>query len=318
MSNNKLLSIILLSYYSEERIKIAYDKIKLLLDEEEIPFELIVMDDGSKDNSYKIALGLEKRYDNVRAYQLSRNYTSFYSAFAGVSICKGGCATLIPDDEQQPYSTLVEAYRLWEQGHKIIIPNRISREDSINKYFFSNLYYKIMNSFSVIQYPVGGCDTFFIDREIIDILNTRIHPINTCIITEILRLGFDTYFLPFERPLGLNGHGSRWSWKGKVKLAKDMFFSSSSFPIKLIMNMGLWISALSIIGIFFYLYIGIFGNWQFWGINVRGWLSIVLLIMFFGGVILFSLGIIAEYIWRIYEEVKDRPGYIIKQKQDNN
>lgn len=88
---SSLLSIILLSYYSRERIERCFDKLSQLLDRERIPFEFIVIDDGSRDDSYQMALELEKKHSNVRAYQLSRNYTSHYSVFAGLSVCKEKC-----------------------------------------------------------------------------------------------------------------------------------------------------------------------------------------------------------------------------------
>lgn len=315
-STHKLLSVILLSYYSKERINKCYQDVNSLLSKEHIPFEFIIMDDGSTDESFAIALELEKTHKNVFAYQLSRNYTSNYSWLAGLSVCNGGCALAIPDDEQQPYQSIVEMYRLWEQGHKVIIPNRITRDDPFFTSFFSVCYYKIINALSEITYPQGGADLAFIDREIIDILNSRIHPINTAVVPEIFRLGFSPVYFPYERPLGLNEGNSRWSFKKKLRLAKDVFLSSSTFPIKFISGLGMFFCLISIIGIIFYTYIRTFGNANFWGASMPGWTSIIILIMFFGGIILFSLGIIAEYIWRIYEEVKNRPGYIIKKKAE--
>ena len=312
--NSKLLSIILLSYYSRERIRNSYQAIKQLLDNERIPFEFIVMDDGSEDDSYTIALELEREYDNVYAYQLSRNYGSIYSCFAALSLCSGECALPIPDDEQQPYETIVKMYRLWEKGEKIIFPIRATRDDSITQTFFSNLYYKMMNSVSDIQYPPGGADLAFLDREVIDILNSRIHPRNTMFVAEVLNLGYNPYFLPYDRPIGLNKGKSRWTFKKKIRLALDSLFSNSTFPLRLISYMGVLISLLSFIAIVFYGYIGIFGNRQFWGIEIPGWVSLMLIMFMLGGLILLSLGIISEYLWRIYDEVKDRPGYIIKKK----
>lgn len=170
-----------------------------------------------------------------------------------------------------------------------------------------------MNRFSDVKFPVGGADLFFIDREVIDIVNSRIKPINTSSIVEILRLGFKPYLYAYERPLGTN-EKSRWTLRKKIRLAKDTFFSSSSFPIKLIFNLGLFISVISFLLIVFYLYIKLFGNPFYWDVSQKGWTSLVLLICLFGGLILFSLGIISEYIGRIFEEVKNRPAYIIKKK----
>ena len=315
---SSLLSIILLSYYSRERIERCFDKLSQLLDRERIPFEFIVIDDGSRDDSYQMALELEKKHSNVRAYQLSRNYTSHYSVFAGLSVCKGACAMPMVDDEQQPYQTVVDMYRLREQGEKIIIPYRLNREDPWLSKFFSLTFYRIMNAFSDIKYPVGGADLFFIDREIIDILNTRIHPINTSSIAEVLRLGFNPYYYAYERPLGLNQKKSRWTFRKKLLLAKNNFFSASTFPIQLITYTGLLFFCLSFLAIIFYTYIALFGNQNFWGVRIPGWTSIIILIAFFGGMIMLALGVIAEYIWRIYEEVKGRPGYIIRSKDGDD
>ncbi|MFW5804156.1 MAG: glycosyltransferase [bacterium] len=310
--DNRLFSIILLSYYSEERIKGVYEKVKVVMEKENIPFELIIMDDGSKDNSYQISLQLEKSDKRVRAYQLSRNYTSHYSKFAGFSVCNGACATSLSDDFQLPLDVLVKSYRLWEKGERVIIPFRHKRYDSKIKSYFSNFYYNLMNRFSEVNFPKGGADGFTIDREIIDILNNHIRPKNTSTTVEVLRLGFDPVFIPFERPKTNNK--SRWTFNKRIKLALDTFLSSSSFPIKLITILGFLSVILSFIFIIFIFIIKLSVKNSFLGLSVPGWASSFVLISFFSGLILFSLGIIAEYIWRIHEEVKDRPGYIIKKK----
>ncbi len=312
---DKTLSVILLSYYSKNKLVVAAQKLVSLFVQNNIPYEIIIMDDGSQDESYEIACSLEKENQNIKAFQLSRNYTSHYSIFAGLSVCTGACAAAVSDDEQQPYSTLVEMYRLWEQGNKVIIPYRNGRDDPFFSKIFSVGFYSIMTKLSDIKLPKYGVDTFFIDRELVDILNERIHPIRTTSITEILRLGYNPVFLPYFRPLGSN-EKSRWTFKKKRKLAKDFFFSSSVFPISLITRLGLFFSLFSILLILFYLYGRLFGSDDsFWSLKkVPGWTSTVIIISFFSGLILFSLGIIAEYIWRIYEEVKNRPGYIIKKK----
>lgn len=315
MRSNKKLSVILLSYYSSARIRPVYDELSRTFSEAAIPFELVIMDDGSKDDSYQVALQLERDTTNVQAYQLSKNYTSHYGIFAGLSVCTGGCMMAIPDDEQQPYELLVDCYRLWEKGEQIIIPFREERKDNFFSTLWAVSFYKIMNYLSDVKLPPLGADTFFIDREIIDIVNERIHPINTTSITEVIRLGFQPHYLAYTRPRGIEKK-SRWTFKKKYKLAKDYFFSSSTFPIKFITYLGIGFSFFSFVTMLIYIYAKLFGNPNYWDLEqAPGWTSTVLLISFFSGLILFSLGIISEYIWRIYEEVKARPGYIIKQKQ---
>lgn len=308
-----MLSVILLSYYSNSRLITVYEKLNGELSKNNIPFELIIIDDGSLDNSFDIATRLAEERTNVQAYRLSKNFTSHYAIFAGLTKAAGSCVTVIPDDEQQPYETLVSMYQAWEGGSKIVIPHRVSRGDSFFSKSFSQVFYRLMNRFSEVHFPIGGADSFLIDREIVDILNTRIHPINTTSITEILRLGFEPTLLAYYRPRG-NNQKSRWTVKKKINLAKDFFFSSSNFPIKVIFNLGLFFSVFSVLIILIYTYAKFFGNSEFWRLTeVPGWTSIIVIISFFSGLILFSLGIIAEYIWRIYEEVKNRPGYIIRK-----
>lgn len=315
MRNNKMLSIVLLSYYSETRLKGVYERVKTKMELENIPFELIIIDDGSKDNSYKESCSLEELDGRVRAFQLSRNFTSHYARFAGFTLCQGDCAVGIPDDLQLPLEVVVKMYRLWENGSQIIVPFRASRKDGILSDMFSGLYYNIMNMISDIKFPKGGADGFFIDREIIDILNERIHPINTSTIVEVLRLGFDPVFIPFDRPSSKSK--SRWTFRKKLRLAVDTILSSSSFPIKLITLIGFVSVILSIISIVLMGTLKLSGNQRLFGFVVPGWTSTFILISLFSGLILFSLGIIAEYIWRIYEEVKDRPGFIIKKRRDD-
>ncbi len=304
----KKLSVILLSYNSEKKIDNCYKSIKEKLDAERIPFELIIIDDGSKDDSYNKALELEKSDARVKAYQHSKNFTSHYSIFSGLSLATGDCAVAIPDDFQVPLDSVIEMYRHWENGYKIIVPYRNVRHDPFFTRIFASFYYKIMNALSEITFPNGGADIFFVDREIINIINKHIHPKNTSSIVEVLRLGFDPLFVPMERPMGTNNY-SRWSFKKKLRLALDTFFASSSAPIKFISIIGICSFFLSFALIFAYIYAKLNGL-----ITIPGWTLLVIYISFFSGLILLSLGIIAEYIWRIFDEVKGRPGYIIKKK----
>lgn len=221
----------------------------------------------------------------------------------------------MPDDLQRPLDTMVACYREWQAGHKLVVSYRTTRNDGWFSDLFSGLYYKIMNKLSDVTFPPGGTDGFLADREIIDLMNTRIHPIHTSAVVEVLRLGFDPVFVPYDRPARKSK--SRWTWKKKVRLAKDTFFASSSFPIRAITSLGLWISLLCLLAIPVLLYARFFAHSHLFGFPVPGWTTIITLVAFFNGLVLFCLGIVAEYIWRIYEEVKARPGFIIRKDEEN-
>jgi polyisoprenyl-phosphate glycosyltransferase len=309
--NSKMLSVLIPAFNSEKKLSNAYEQIKECLETEFIPFEILIIDDGSTDDTWPLMQQMEAQDSKVRAFRLSRNVTSPYVQFASFSVCKGACITFMPDDLQRPLDNLVRTYRLWEAGEKLILTYRESRDDGWWSDFFSKSYYRLMNLFSDIKFPLGGIDSYLADREIIDIMNTRIHPIHTSSVVEVLRLGFNPIYLPYSRPKTIGK--SRWTWQKKVRLAKDTFFASSSFPIRAITNLGLFISLLCILLLPFLVYARFFAHSRLFGFPVSGWTTLVAILVFFNGLVLFSLGIVAEYIWRIYEEVKGRPGFIIRK-----
>ena len=310
------MSIILLSYQSEQRLRPAVDEIVRSMEAEQIPFELIIMDDGSTDRSFELARELADGDDRVRAFQLSMNYSSPYSIFAGLSVARGACAASVPDDHQCPLSVIVEMYRLWERGHKVVVAHRQTRDDGRVNDLFSNLYYGIMNHFSDVIFPPGGSDRFLADREVIDILNSRIHPINTTPVLEVLRLGFSPYFLGYDRPR--RSGASRWTLRKKVRLAAATFFGSSPYPLRLITVLGLGIFIFCLLLVLLVVWARLFTDATLFGLATNGWATTMVVMTMFNGLILLSLGIVAEYIWRIHEEVKGRPGFVIRSAQDDN
>lgn len=306
------LSVILLAYYSESRLENSAKQIMQALEEAHIELELIIMDDGSSDGTYDLGLEMESRDNRIKAYQLSRNYTTNYSKFAGLSVCTGDCAVFVPDDLQRTMDTVIRMYRLWQQGEQIVVDYRSSRDDGRFTDFFARTYYRLMNRYSSVQFPEGGTDGCLLDREVIDVINTRIRPVNTSLMVEVLRLGYNPCFIPAERPKATVK--SRWTFRKKWRLAMDTFFNSSSFPIRLISYTGFFTFVLSWILIIALIYAKLFADNNLFGFNVPGWTTSIVAIMLFNGLNLISLAIIAEYIWRIFDEVKDRPGYLIRKK----
>ncbi len=315
MKNDPLFSVILLSYQSESSLPKIWEYYRDGLEKEQIRFEFIIMDDGSSDASYQVGLEMERKDERIRTYQLSRNFTSPYSQFAGLKICKGDCAMFVSDDFQRPIENLVLSFRKWQEGHKIVISGRTSRDDGRLSDFFSKNYYRLMDRLSDVNFPPGGTDGFLADREIIDIINKQISPINTTPLIEVLKLGFQPHILFFDRPK--SDKKSRWTLSKKIQLAKNTFFASTSFPIRFITWLGFLIFMFSIILIIGLVVGKIFSSNTLFGFPIQGWASTMILVSFFNGLTLFCLGIVAEYIYRIFEEVKGRPAYIIKEKDSD-
>jgi len=312
-----LYSIILLSYFSEERIEPVFNEVDQRLKAEGIDYEFIIIDDGSKDRSFKVAKELAEMHEQVSAYQLSRNFSAHYAKFAGFSVAKGDIVTSMPDDWQTPMDVYVKIYREWQQGAQAIIPYRNKRNDGLLNEFFARSYYKIMNRLSDLTLPPLGADIFGIDRELVDIINERIHPINTSTLIEVLRLGFDPVYFPYERPKNVYCK-SRWTFKKKMRLFKDTFYASSDFPIKMISWTGLFSFLLSLIVIVISTILKLTGQETIGGFKIPGWTTTLIIMSFFCGLILLSISIIAEYLLRVFDEVKDRPGYIIRKMQSQS
>ncbi|MDH3814335.1 MAG: glycosyltransferase [Acidobacteriota bacterium] len=311
-----LLSIVLLSYQSEDRLRPAVNEVVHSMEAERIPFELIIMDDGSTDRSFELARRLARNDDRIRAFQLSRNFSSPYSLFAGLSVVRGACVASVPDDQQCPMSVIVEMYRLWERGNKLVVAHRRTRDDGRFSDFFSNLYWGIMNQFADVDFPPGGSDRFLADREVVDILNSKIHPINTTPVLEVLRLGFSAVFVPYDRP-GRPGP-SRWTLRKKVRMAAATFFGSSSYPLRLITVLGLGVFVACLFLILLIIWARIYADSRLFGLSVHGWATSMVVMTMFNGLILLSIGIVAEYIWRIHEEVKGRPGFVIREAENDD
>lgn len=310
--NHGKLSIILLAYQSENRLEKAVSDIHSALTTAAIPHEIVIIDDGSTDHSFAKASELAQHLGYISAYRLSRNYTSPMAQFAGLEMCTGQCACPMPDDGQRPIAHIIDMYRLWEKGHKIILGYREGRDDGRVNDFFSNSYYSFMNRFSEITFPPGGSDGYLVDREVIDILNTRISKRNTTPVIELLKLGYSTVFVPYQRPQ--RAGKSRWTLRKKINLALNTFFASSIFPLRMITWLGLLIFCISLLAILLIIVAKIFSDNTLFGFPIQGWTTLVVLMTMFNGILMLSIGVVSEYLWRIYEEVKQRPPYIIRDK----
>lgn len=308
------LSVIVLSYRSADVLESTVAQILERMDAELIPVEVVIIDDGSGDASFEVARMLARQFPRVSAYELSRNYTSPYAQFAGMQVASGDCVVSVPDDLQRPLSLVVAMYRKWQEGHQIVIGHRASRSDGRFSDWWSRWYYRVMNRFSEITFPPGGADGFLADREVVDLINTRISPVNTSTMVEVLRLGFDPVFIPYDRPASIGQ--SRWSMRKKIRHAMDTFFASSSFPIRFITILGFAMAVISFIIALLIVIAKLFSDNTLFGLPVQGWATSIVITVLFNGITLFALGVVAEYIWRIFEEVKGRPGYIIRKHDE--
>lgn len=304
--NLKTISIILPVYYNAENLP---DTVPRLVDlTSKLPGykpELIFVDDGSGDNSLNILLEFRKQHpDIIKVVALTRNFGSMAAIQAGCLVSTGDCVGVIAADLQDPPELFLEMLEYWEKDCKAVFAVRQDREESLGQKMFSNSYYALVRQFAIKDYPSGGFDFFLVDRQVIDEIN-RIQEKNTNLMTLVYWLGFKPVMIPYIRRQRAKGR-SRWTLAKKVKLFVDTFVAFSFAPIRVLSVVGFIVA----FGSFFYgLYVLFY--WFFLGIDVKGYVPIVLIMSFASGLQMTMLGVLGEYLWRTLDEVRRRPQFVI-------
>jgi polyisoprenyl-phosphate glycosyltransferase len=302
----KTISIIVPVYFNEPNLPDTVPQL-LALGEKLTGYrlELIFVDDGSGDKSLVILLDYQKRFPKqIKVVTLTRNFGTMAALQAGLTVASGDCVGVIAADLQDPPELFLEMTRHWEGGVKAIFAVRSDREESFLQKTFSNLYYALVRRFAVPGYPAGGFDFFLADRQVIDEVN-KIHEKNTNLMTLVFWLGFQAVLIPYVRRKRTKGK-SRWTLGKKIKLFVDTFASFSYFPIRLFSFLGIIYAILSFsYGVF------IFIAWLTFGIEVQGWVPMMLVLTFTAGLQMTLLGILGEYLWRTLDESRGRPLFVI-------
>lgn len=305
-NKNKILSIVVPVYYNELNLPDTVPTLLALSDSlKKYSLELIFVDDGSGDQSLSILLDYHKKHPKIiKVIKLTRNFGSMAAIQAGLKVTTGDCAAFVAADLQDPPELLIDMIKHWEKGIKAVFAIRSNREESIIQKFFSNSYYKLIRWFAMPNYPPGGFDLFLIDRQVVQEVN-KINEKNTSILSLIYWLGYESVFIPYIRRKREKGE-SRWTLGKKIKLFVDTFVSFSYFPIRLLSTIGILYAIISFLyGIF------IFISWITYGIEVKGWVPMMIVLTFTAGLQMMLLGILGEYLWRTLDEARGRPGFVV-------
>lgn len=303
----KKISIIVPVYYNQDNLLPLYADLKeKVLTKLDTEYELIFVDDGSKDKSYEVMKDLAKLDKNIKLVKLSRNFGEHSALLAGLSQCTGDCAVRKAADLQEPSEVILEMIKKYKEGNKVVLAVRADREEPITQKAFSNLYAFLMRKLALHNMPKGGFDTFLIDRQVIDVV-VKMQESNTSLMSQILWAGFETATVPYVRKKREIGK-SRWTLSKKIKLVYDSLLSFSYFPIKLITTAGFLSFLIAIILLIVIVYKRMTGI-----IDVEGYTSIIMIMLMGFGIIMLSIGILGEYLWRTYDAARNRPPYIIEK-----
>lgn len=304
----KTFSIVIPVYYNESNLPETIPQLLSLADAlHNYHLELVFVEDGSGDNSLKILIDYQKQYSaTIKVVKLTRNFGSMLAIQAGCSVASGDCIGMIAADLQDPPELFLDMIEHWERGNKAIFAVRQDREESFSQKLFANIYYSLIRKLAIQDYPPGGFDFFLVDRQVISEIN-QIQEKNTNLMTLIFWLGFKPVLLPYVRRQRKKGK-SRWTLTKKIKLFMDTFVSFTFFPVRALSVLGITMALLS------FLYgLSVFSFWFFGNIEVKGYVPTMLVITFASGLQMSMLGVLGEYLWRILDEVRHRPSFVIDQ-----
>lgn len=317
MINKPLLSVIVPIYFEEQIINEFYNRTKKVLSnmESKIDHEIIFIDDGSKDKSLDLLKELSRKDKKVHVISFSRNFGHQFAITAGIDHAKGDAVVIIDGDLQDPPEVIPEMIAKWEEGYKVVYGVRKKRKgENAIKLLTSKLFYRLLKKLSDVDLPVDAGDFRLLDEKIANILKSMREE-NRYVRGLISWIGFPQYGLLYERDRRYAGE-TKYTLKKMVKFAFDGIISFSDKPLKITAYLGFFITVTSF-SASIKIIVGKIINPQ---LSISGWTSLILTVLFLGGIQLISLGIIGLYIGRQYRETKRRPLYIISDKfgfQDN-
>ncbi len=308
------ISIIIPVYFNERELIPLYKDLKEkalkpILDGGD-DYELIMVDDGSTDNSWAEMNLLFEMDDRITLYHLSRNFGEHSAILCGLSHCTGDCAINKAADLQEPSELILDMFAKWKEGFNVVLATRIRREEGRIQAFLANFYYWCTKKIAFPNMPDKGFNIELLDRKAISVL-LNMDETNAAIEGQILSLGFRTAEVPYIRKAREIGK-SKWTFKKKIKCFFDMMFVNSGFPIRLVGYAGGVISIFAMFEIAFSLI-----KWATIGEPIEGWTSLFVLILFSLGIIMISLSILGSYIWRGFEAVKRKPIFIVEDEKSH-
>ena len=304
-----LYSLLIPVYNEEENLEHLYQRLCEVWDNDEGDYkiEFIFIDDGSTDNSLNVLKAFAKNDSRIKIISFARNFGSWTAITAGIDYAKGDIVAWMSADLQDPPELIPQLIEKWKEGYQVVWAVRSSRKDPLLKRMFSALFYKILRRSALPDFPARGTDFCLMDKKVADVFRS-FREKNRFVQGLILSIGFKQAEVGFERGQRYAGK-SKWNFRKLFKLSLDAIVSFSYMPLRSMTYIGLLAATLS-----FIYGIHVIIERIFFGTPVMGLASVIAAIMFFGGLHSTMLGIIGEYIWRIFEEVKQRPLYIVKDK----
>lgn len=303
-----MLSIIVPSYNEEQMIPITEQTISKLMEQENIPYELMFVNDGSRDKTWDCICKAAEKNPNVVGLNFSRNFGKEAAMFAGLEKAAGNCCVIIDCDLQHPPEKIIEMYRLWEQGYEVVEGVKDDRgKESAMHGLFANAFYGIISRMTGFD-MADSSDFKLLDRKVVDTLN-QMKERNVFFRALSFWVGFKKTTVSYSVRERVAGQ-SKWSTRALFKYAVTNITSFSGFPMQIVTILGYVMFVVSVV-------LGVTALYQkIVGYALSGFTTVIILLLFGFSIIMMSLGIIGLYISKIYVECQGRPRYIISSVCD--
>lgn len=300
-------SVVVPAYNEQEVLEETYRRLTEVMEQTNENYEIIFINDGSRDRTYEIAEALCKKDSRIKLINFSRNFGHQIAVTAGMEYSSGQAIVIIDADLQDPPHVILEMIQKWKEGYDVVYGQRLKREgETFFKKFTAKCFYRLLNKMTSMEIPVDTGDFRLIDRKVCDVMN-QIHEKNRYVRGLVSWVGFKQAAVEYKRESRFAGE-TKYPLKKMLKLASDAILSFSYKPLRLAGLVGGTLSACS----FIYLIVVIIQK-LFTNTTQPGWASIFAIILFFNGVSLILHSVTGEYVGRIYEETKNRPLYIVRE-----
>ncbi|WP_010272226.1 glycosyltransferase family 2 protein [Paenibacillus senegalensis] len=300
-------SVVVPMFNEEEVISASYDRLKQVMDGVGEEYELVFVNDGSRDRTLAIISEISDRDPRVKIIDFSRNFGHQVAISAGMDYAQGRAIIVIDADLQDPPEMIPEMIRKWKQGDDVIYGKRLKRKgETPFKKITAKLFYRLLRSLTSVDIPVDTGDFRLIDRKVCDVMGT-LKEKNRFIRGMVSWVGFRQSSVEYVREERFAGE-TKYPLKKMIRFALDAITSFSYKPLRIATYIGFFVSLSSFIYLLIVLYQRLFTD-----LTEPGWTSIVAINLLFNGIVLLLLGVIGEYIGRIYDESKGRPLYIVRE-----
>jgi dolichol-phosphate mannosyltransferase len=307
LSEEIYYSIIAPIFNELENLPVLYQRICEVMDKTNENWELLLIDDGSTDGSTGIIRDLATKDEKVRPVIFARNFGHQIAVTAGLDYSRGKAVTIIDSDLQDPPEVILELIEKWKQGYEVVYAVRSEREgETWFKTFTASLFYRIIYRITDVKIPMDTGDFRLMDRKVVDVMN-KMREHHRFLRGMSAWVGFKQIGVEYKRAARMAG-STKYPFKKMLKLALTAITGFSYVPLQLATYLGFISAGISIITIPIVAILRFAGSQSFFGQA-----STLIAVLFFGGVQLISLGILGEYIGRIYDEVKGRPLYIVSE-----